>query len=119
MDNYASCISRRLTIIVLDLLVAFTKNVVHVDELRVARISHTMIANEDDVDDICEIPCLQRIMDIHSESVDLLEDALIPTAVSVLQPGDCEGTHIDERRNRACQVACLVKRRIICWQQVG
>ena len=48
----------------------FIQVVINVNPLRVAGVSHAVIADENNVDDICEVPNLQSIVEILSEDVD-------------------------------------------------
>ena len=63
-------------VLVLDVLVAVTKDVVDEDELGVTRVCHAMIAHEDNVDDVREVARLDLVVELAREDVDLLENFL-------------------------------------------
>ncbi len=70
------------TILVLNVLPAFAEDVVDEDELRVARVGHPMVADEDDVEDVCEVACLDLVMQLARKDVNLLQDFLQGSEVS-------------------------------------
>ena len=60
-----------------DVLPAFAKDVIDVDELGVRGVGHAVIAHEDDINDIGEIARLELVMELPREDVDLLQDFLL------------------------------------------
>ena len=46
----------------LDVLPTLTEDVVNKDELGTARVCHAVVANEDDVEYVGQVTCLNRIM---------------------------------------------------------
>lgn len=59
-----------LTISVLDTFESsFTQQVIKVDQLWVARISHTMVAHENDIDDFRQVPSDQCRIQVFRKSV--------------------------------------------------
>ena len=55
----------------------FVQVVVDVDPFWVAGVCHPVVADEDDVDDICEIASLQSVVEILSENVNALQCILL------------------------------------------
>ena len=60
----------------LDVLPTLTEDVVNKDELGTARVGHAVVANEDDVEYVGQVTCLDRIMQFAGEHVDLLQNFL-------------------------------------------
>lgn len=57
------------TIFMLDLLEALTENIVHVDQLRMAGICHSVIADENDIDDVRQVARLDLELKIPRKCV--------------------------------------------------
>lgn len=55
---------------------ALAEDVVHVYVLWVAGVCHTMVADEHNIKDICEIASHNGFVEVPRESVHLLEDGL-------------------------------------------
>ena len=60
----------------LDVLPALTEDVINEDKLGTARVGHAVVANEDDVEYVGQVTCLDRIMQFAGEDVDLLQNFL-------------------------------------------
>ena len=66
-----------------DVLPAFAKDVIDVDELGVRGVGHAVVANEDDVEYVGQVTCLDRIMQFAGEDVDLLQNFLYTDVVTM------------------------------------
>ena len=64
------------TILVLDHVEAVAEDVVDVYPFWVAGVRHSVIAHEDDVEDVGEVACLQYVMQVPREDIYLVKDFL-------------------------------------------
>lgn len=64
------------TILVRNVLVTFTKNVINEDKFGVTCVGHAVIADEDDVNYIGKITCLDLVVQVSRKGIDLLQDFL-------------------------------------------
>ena len=67
---------RRRTILVRNVFPAVAENVVDKDELRMARVRHAVVGNEDDVNNVGQVARLELIVELSGKDVDLLQDFL-------------------------------------------
>lgn len=61
-----------LTIFVLNKLRAFfSQDIVHIDEIRMTRISHSVVRDKDYINYLCQIPCNELVMQVFRKCIDI------------------------------------------------
>lgn len=96
------------------LLETFTNIVIDVNEFWVACICHPVVANEDDVNDVRQIPGFEGIVYIPGKSIHFEEDMLLPRrwlVLKVIPQG--KFVYIDEIGRRTCKMTSLIQRRLV------
>ncbi len=64
------------TVLVCDVRVAGSEDVVDKDELGVARVRHAVVTDEDDIDDVGQVARFDLVVEVAREDVDLFQDFL-------------------------------------------
>lgn len=90
-------------------LEAFAEDIVNEDKLRVAHVRHSVVTDEDNVEDIREVARLDCIVKFFGEYVNLLQNSLLPVREHSTPVRYHLFPHVDECGIGPRKMPCLVQ----------